>query len=86
MTRPRIGQGLGVRWPAAGVVTRRVRIGIGAQHIWRENEKRAPEVLMQEKQDRRAVTAQAAGAVHIVLLCQCVRVHSIKRGRKHGER
>ncbi len=44
---------LGVRWPAAAVVSRRVPIGIGAQHIWREKEKREPEVLMRENQDRR---------------------------------
>ena len=33
---PRIVQGRGVRWQVAGVVSRRVRIDIGAQHTWRD--------------------------------------------------
>ena len=64
---PRIGQGRGVRWQDAGVVSRRVRIDIGAQHTVRENEKRKPKVLMRENQDRREVTAISASGVNVVM-------------------
>src|SRR2546421_699522 len=41
---PRIVQGRGVRWQGVGVVSRRVHIDTGAQHTWRDNEKREPKV------------------------------------------
>src|SRR6266566_1138783 len=44
MILPRIVQGRAVRWPGAGVVSRRVPIDIGAQHTERDSEKREPKV------------------------------------------
>src|SRR5260370_699163 len=76
--RPRIGQGRGVRWQDAVVVSRRVRIDIGAQHTVRENEKRAPKVLTRENQDQdsREVTALSASGVNVV-------THVETRSRPH---